>query len=98
MPVTTITAKPANIHGNRRRVILVSGTWRSVSPSSRKSSMVDKPTKTHNVRTWTDSTNGYMKNDSWSAMLPGVAASHSQKRNKDIELDFHEKRVSCHVS
>ena len=41
--------------------------------------MTVNPRKTQRTKTWTDSTMGYTRADSWSAMLRGVFATHSQK-------------------
>src|SRR5438477_2424505 len=71
----------------------VTGTRFITIPSSRKSSMTDMPTNTQSVSTWTDSTSGYMNNDSWSAMLPGVAASHWQKGRRVMTVGFPGKAV-----
>ena len=42
------------------------------------------PTNSVSDSTCTDSTTGYMKSDSWSAILPGVFPSHSEKESSDM--------------
>src|SRR5438128_393939 len=60
-----------------------------VRPSRRRSTIAAVPTNRHKAITWIDSTMRYMYCDSWSATLPGVAASHSQKRNKAIAANIY---------
>src|SRR5690349_4823263 len=76
-----------------RSFISVTGTCVSTMPSRRRSQITVSPTNSSRNITCVDSTSGYMNNDSRSAVLPSVAASHSQKARSDTLFDRGDARV-----
>ncbi len=80
----TMSTKPAAVHGKSCPTTSDTAVRRIVTPSRRRSSITAIPRKRHKDRTWIDSTMEYPHLDSWSAILPGVFASHSQKPRRNI--------------
>src|SRR5713101_9645864 len=80
----TISTKPAAVHGKSCPTTSDAAVRRIVTPRRRRSSITAIPRNRHKDRTWTDSMKEYAHLDSWSAILQGVFASHSQKPRRDI--------------
>src|ERR1700752_1129355 len=93
-----MTANPTRTHGSRRSFMSDTEVPVNAHPSSRRSHTTVRPTNSNRNRTCVDSTRGYMNSDSRSAVLPPVAASHSQNASSDTLLGVPDRRIELLVA